>query len=66
VKDDAHEVGLLEQKPRAALTGLPRELDGLGELGSRYFKILAAGTRSMSLRARYVRLRRAVPPAHDP
>ena len=48
VKDDAHEVGLLEQKPRAALTGLPRELDGLGELGARYFKILAAGTRSMS------------------
>ncbi len=48
VKDDAHEVGLLEQKPRAALTGLPRELDALGELGARYFKILAAGTRSLS------------------
>jgi transposase len=48
VKDDAHEVGLLEQKPRAALSGLPPELDGLGELGTRYFKILVAGTRSLS------------------
>ena len=48
VKDDAHEVGLLEKKPRAALAGLPAELDILGELGARYFKILAAGTRSLS------------------
>lgn len=48
VKDDAHEAGLLEQKPRAAMTGLPQELDTLGELGARYFKVLAAGTRSLS------------------
>jgi hypothetical protein len=48
IKDDAHEVGLLEQKPRASLAGLPPELDALGELGARYFKILAAGTRSLS------------------
>jgi len=48
VKDDAHEAGLLERKPRAALAGLPQELDALGELGARYFKILAAGTRSLS------------------
>ena len=48
VKDDAHEVGLLERKPRAALTGLPPGLDALGELGARYFKILAAGSRSLT------------------
>jgi len=48
VKDDAHEAGLLERKPRAALVGLPPELAALGELGARYFKILAAGTRSLT------------------
>jgi transposase len=42
VKDDAHVVGLLERKPRAALAGLPPELDALGKLGARYFKVLAA------------------------
>jgi transposase len=48
IKDDAHEAGLLEQKPRASRAGLPPELDALGELGARYFKILAAGTRSLT------------------
>jgi transposase len=48
IKDDAHEAGLLEQKPRASLAGLPPELAALGELGTRYFKILAAGTRSLT------------------
>ena len=48
VKDDAHEAGLLEHKPRASLAGLPRELDALGELGARYSRILAAGTRSLT------------------
>ncbi len=48
IKDDAHEAGLLEQKPRASLAGLPPELAALGDLGARYFKILAAGTRSLT------------------
>jgi len=48
VKDDAHEAGLLEKKPRAALGVLPTELAPLGELGARYFKVLAAGTRSLT------------------
>lgn len=48
IKDDAHEAGLLERKPRASLAGLPSELDALGELGARYFKVLAAGTRSLT------------------
>lgn len=48
VKDDAHEAGLLEKKPRAALSGLPPELALLGEVGARYFKVLAAGSRSLT------------------
>lgn len=48
IKDDAHEAGLLERKPRASLAGLPPELAALGELGARYFKVLAAGTRSLT------------------
>jgi transposase len=46
-KDDAHEVGLLEQKPRAAAQGLPAELRGLGDIAANYFKILAANARSL-------------------
>lgn len=48
VTDAAHEAGLLEQKPRATLSGLPPELASLGDLGARYFKILAAGSRSLA------------------
>lgn len=47
IKDDSHEQGLLEQKPRAAAGALPPELQGLGEVAAKYFKILAANTRSL-------------------
>ena len=46
-KIDAHEDGLLEQKPRAAAQGLPAELRGLGETAAEYFKVLAANSRSL-------------------
>ena len=48
VKDDAHEAGLLEKKPRAARGVLPPELEPLGEVATRYFKVLAAGSRSLT------------------
>jgi transposase len=44
---EAHDEGLLEQRPRAALQGLPAELRDLGEDGAEYFKILAANSRSL-------------------
>ncbi len=47
VKDDSHEQGLLELKPRAALGGLPPELRELGAPVEEYFKILAANGRSL-------------------
>ncbi|MHB8876631.1 MAG: IS21 family transposase [Myxococcaceae bacterium] len=47
VKDDSHEQGLLERKPRAAAGELPLELQGLGETAAKYFKILAANGRSL-------------------
>jgi transposase len=47
IKDDSHEQGLLEQKPRAAAGALPPELRGLGGPAEEYFKILAANTRSL-------------------
>ena len=47
IKDDSHEQGLLEQKPRAAAGALPPELRGLAEPAEEYFKILAANTRSL-------------------
>ena len=47
VKDDSHERGLLEQKPRAAAGVLPPALLGLAGPAEEYFKILAANTRSL-------------------
>lgn len=47
VKDDSHEQGLLETKPRAAVGALPAELQGLGDVAAEYFKILAANSRSL-------------------
>jgi transposase len=44
---EEHEQGLLEQKPRAAVQGLPAELRGMGEAAAEYFKILAANSRSL-------------------
>ena len=45
--DPSHEQGLLEQKPRAAVGALPPELQGLGEVGAEYFKVMAANGRSL-------------------
>jgi hypothetical protein len=39
--------GLLEQKPRAAAGSLPPALTTLGDTGRAYFKLLAAGSRSI-------------------
>lgn len=47
IKDDSHERGLLEEKPRAASGSLPPELHGLGVPAEAYFKILAANSRSL-------------------
>ena len=47
VKDDTHDDGVLAQKPRAAVGRLPPGLDGLGDVGVRYFKVFAAGSRSI-------------------
>ncbi len=47
VKDDSHEQGLLETKPRAAVGALPAELQSLGGVAAEYFKILAANGRSL-------------------
>jgi transposase len=47
VKDASHDDGVLAQKPRAAAGQLPPGLDVLGELGTRYLKVFAAGSRSI-------------------
>ena len=47
IKDDSHEEGLFERKPRAAVGALPPELRGLGGPAEEYFKILAANSRSL-------------------
>jgi len=43
----SHERGLLEQKPRAAAGSLPPALAELDDTGRSYFKLLAAGSRSI-------------------
>jgi transposase len=43
----SHKQGLLEQKPRAAAGALPPALAALGDTGRAYFKLLAAGCRSI-------------------
>jgi transposase len=48
IKQDSHEAGLLEEKPRAAAGKLPRALLGLHEVGERYFKVFAANGRSIA------------------
>jgi transposase len=47
VKHESHERGLREHKPRSKAGDLPLELERLGELGRRYFKLFAAGNRSI-------------------
>ena len=48
IEHPSHREGLLERKPRAAAGALPPGLAGLGETGTEYFKIFAAGGRSVS------------------
>jgi transposase len=43
----SHKLKLLEHKPRAAAGWLPPALAPLGETGRQYFKLLAAGSRSI-------------------
>lgn len=47
IEHPSHKKGLLEQRPRAAAGGLPPPLVALGETGRSYFKVLAAGSRSI-------------------
>jgi transposase len=54
IEDPAHRQAALAQKPRCKPDQLPPGLVGLGAVGVRYFKILAAGSRS--LRRESVRL----------
>ncbi len=46
IEDPSHKLGLLEERPRAAGL-LPPPLVALGETGRAYFKLLAAGSRSV-------------------
>jgi transposase len=47
IEHPSHKQTLLEHKPRAAASALPPALDALGETGRTYFKLLAAGSRSI-------------------
>lgn len=47
VRHESHDDGVLAQKPRAAAGQLPPGLTGLGDVGSRYLKVFAAGNRSI-------------------
>jgi transposase len=47
IEHPAHREAALARKPRAAAGDLPLALTGLGDLGGRYFKVLAAGSRSI-------------------
>jgi transposase len=47
IEDPSHREGLLQMKPRAAAGALPPGLVGLDETGTAYFKIFAAGGRSV-------------------
>jgi hypothetical protein len=47
IEHPSHKQGLLEQKPRAAAGTLPPALEALGATGRAYFKLLAAGSRSI-------------------
>lgn len=48
IEHPSHREGLLKLKPRAAAGALPPGLVGLGETGTEYFKIFAAGNRSVT------------------
>jgi transposase len=47
IEHPSHREGLLQIKPRAAASALPQGLVGLNETGIEYFKIFAAGGRSV-------------------
>jgi transposase len=47
IEDPSHKRDLLAERPRAAAGSLPPALLALGETGLAYFKVLAAGTRSV-------------------
>jgi hypothetical protein len=47
IEDPAHREAALAKKPRAAAGALPPALAGLGAVGVNYFKVLAAGSRSV-------------------
>jgi transposase len=47
IKHPSHEQGVLDRKPRAAAATLPPALVGLGDVGRQYFKVFAAGSRSI-------------------
>ena len=47
IEHPAHREAALAKKPRAADGGLPPGLAGLGAVGVNYFKVLAAGSRSV-------------------
>jgi transposase len=48
IEAPSHRVAALETKPRAASGALPSQLAGLGETGASYFRIFAAGRRSIT------------------
>jgi transposase len=47
IEHPSHKKGLLEERPHAAAGALPPALLALGETGRSYFKVLAAGSRSV-------------------
>jgi transposase len=47
IEHPSHRAGLLQQKPRAAAGSLPPGLVCLGDTGIAYFKVIAAGRRSV-------------------
>ena len=47
IEHPTHREAALAKKPRAAVGVLPLGLTGLGDIGVNYFKVLAAGTRSV-------------------
>ena len=47
IEHPSHKKALLDHKPRAAAGSLPPGLDALAETGKTYFKLLAAGSRSI-------------------
>lgn len=65
IEDTSHRRKLEERKPRAAQNSLPPALAALGDTGYRYFKIVAAGTRSIHRETvRLVMLIEIFGPAH--